>query len=111
MYNVCMTRDELFALHQEICTRALVIMRHKSADYASGTDPFANFKRGEILGFATAEEGLMLRVVDKVSRISTFLKKGELKVSNETVEDSILDVINYMILLHGLLADKNNRKI
>ena len=53
----------------------------------------------------------MLRVVDKVSRISTFLKKGELKVSNETVEDSILDVINYMILLHGLLADKNNRKI
>jgi hypothetical protein len=86
-------------------------MRNKSADYASGSDPFANFKRGEILGFATAEEGLMLRVVDKVSRISTFLKKGELKVSNETVEDSILDVINYMILLHGLLADKDNRKI
>ena len=51
-----MTRDELFQLHEDICRRALVIMRHKSADYASGTDPFANFKRGEILGFASAEE-------------------------------------------------------
>lgn len=106
-----MTRDELFALHEEICRRALVIMKHKSADYASGSDPFANFKRGEILGFATAEEGLMLRVVDKISRISTFLRKGELKVNNESVEDSILDVINYMILLHGMLADKDGRKL
>lgn len=101
-----MTREELFALHQEICRGALIIMRHKSADYASGTDPFANFKRGEILGFATAEEGLMLRVVDKISRISTFLKNGQLELKNEAVQDSILDVINYMILLHGMLLDK-----
>ena len=106
-----MTRDELFALHQEICRRALVIMQHKSADYATGSDPFANFKRGEILGFTSAETGLMLRVVDKISRISTFLQKGELKVGNETVEDSIIDVINYMVLLHGMLADKEGRKI
>jgi len=104
-----MTRDELFQLHEDICRRALVIMRHKSADYASGTYTFANFKRGEILGFASAEEGLMLRVVDKISRISTFLKKGELKVGNETVQDSILDVINYMILLQGLLEDKETK--
>jgi hypothetical protein len=106
-----MTRDELFSLHEEICRRALVILQHKSADYATSSDPFANFKRGEILGFATAEEGLMLRVVDKISRISTFLQKGQLTVSNETVEDSILDVINYMILLHGMLADKEGRKV
>jgi len=106
-----MTKEELFALHEEICRRALVIMQHKSADYASSSDPFANFKRGEILGFSTAEEGLMLRVVDKISRISTFLKKGKLSVSNESVEDSILDVINYMILLHGMLADKEGRKL
>jgi hypothetical protein len=101
-----MTRDELFVLHQEICRRALIIVQHKSADYATGSDPFANFKRGEVLGFATAESGLMLRVVDKISRISTFLQKGELKVGNETVEDSIIDVINYMVLLQGILTDK-----
>jgi hypothetical protein len=27
-------------------------------------------------------------------------------VGNETVQDSILDVVNYMILLQGLLEDK-----
>jgi hypothetical protein len=104
-----MTRDELFQLHQTVCGRALIILQHKSNDYATSTDPFANFKRGEILGFSSAENGLMLRVVDKISRISTFLQKGELKVGNETVQDSILDVINYMILLQGMLEDKEKK--
>jgi hypothetical protein len=84
-------------------------MKQKSADYATGSDPFANFKRGEILGFATAEEGLMLRVVDKISRISTFLQRGELKVENESVADSVMDVINYMVLLQGMLEDKSKK--
>jgi hypothetical protein len=84
-------------------------MKQKSADYATGSDPFANFNRGEILGFATAEEGLMLRVVDKISRISTFLHRGELKVENESVADSVMDVINYMVLLHGMLEDKSKK--
>ena len=104
-----MTRDQLFALHKEFCNRALVILAQKSNDYATSADPFANFKRGEILGFASAETGLMLRVVDKISRISTFLQKGELKVDNESVQDSILDVINYMILLQGMIADKDGK--
>ena len=101
-----MTRDELVQIHRELCERSCELMRRKSEDYATGHDPFANFKRGEILGFATAEEGLMLRVVDKVSRISTFLKKGHLNVENESVSDSIMDIINYMVLLQGMLEDK-----
>jgi len=104
-----MTRDELFQLHAELCNRSLILMKQKSADYATGSDPFANFKRGEILGFATAEEGLMLRVVDKISRISTFLQRGELKVENESVADSVMDVINYMVLLNGMLEDKSKK--
>lgn len=105
-----MTRDGLLHIHKELCDRACILMKQKSEDYATGSDPFANFKRGEILGFATAEEGLMLRVVDKISRISTFLKKGHLTVENESVADSILDIINYMVLLQGMLEDKNRNK-
>ncbi len=101
-----MTRDELIQIHKDLCSQSCELMRKKSEDYATGKDPFANFKRGEILGFATAEEGLMLRVVDKVSRISTFLQKGHLTVDNESVKDSIMDIINYMVILEGMLEDK-----
>ena len=105
-----MTRDELIKIHKTLCDHSCVLMQKKSEDYATGSDPFANFKRGEILGFATAEEGLMLRVVDKISRISTFLQKGQLTVENESVTDSIMDIINYMVLLQGLLEDKKKVK-
>jgi len=105
-----MTRDELVSIHKDLCNKACVLMQKKSEDYATGSDPFANFKRGEILGFATAEEGLMLRVIDKVSRISTFLKQGKLTVENESVNDSIMDIINYMVLLQGMLEDKSHYK-
>ncbi len=48
-------------------------MHHESAHYSSGgTALLANFKRGEIFGFASDEEGLMLRAIDEVSRIFTF---------------------------------------
>ena len=105
-----MTRDELLQIHKELCTRSCELMKKKSEDYATGSDPFANFKRGEVLGFATCEEGLMLRVVDKISRISTFLKRGQLNVENESVEDSIMDIINYMVLLQGMLVDKARKE-
>lgn len=105
-----MTREELLQIHRDLCSRSCDLMKKKSEDYATGDDPFANFKRGEILGFATSEEGLMLRVVDKISRISTFLKRGQLNVENESVEDSIMDIINYMVLLQGMLVDKNNKR-
>ena len=55
-----MTRDELISIHKDLCNKACVLMQKKSEDYATGSDPFANFKRGEILGFATSEEGLMV---------------------------------------------------
>lgn len=104
-----MTKKELLELHMKICERACILMKQKSEDYATGDDPFANFRRGEILGFATSEEGLMLRVVDKISRISTFLRKGHLTVENESVTDSIMDIINYMVLLQGMLEDKSKK--
>jgi hypothetical protein len=48
-------------------------MNPTSAYYSSGgTDPLGNFKQGEILGLASAEGGLMLRVIDKVSHFPSF---------------------------------------
>jgi hypothetical protein len=105
------TREELFKLHDDICKEALELMKKKNNDYASGADPFMNFRRAEYLGFATAELGVLIRMTDKMSRISTFLNKGDLSITNESVYDAIIDMINYSVLLAGLLKDKEQKNI
>lgn len=105
-----MQREELFALHTKICEEARDLMRKKNADYACSTDPFMNFRRAEFLGFSTAEMGVLIRMTDKMSRISTFLNRGQLSLENESVYDAIVDMINYSIILAGLLKDRENNK-
>mgnify|MGYP003659376024 CR=1 FL=1 len=106
-----MNREELLKHHDAICTTAKKIMEKKNHDYAGkeGGQPFANFERTEAMGICSTERGFLVRVVDKVSRLSTFVDAGELKVENESYEDAILDIINYMILLSGFLKDKNEK--
>ena len=104
-----MNREELLKHHSSLCNRAREIMKQKNHDYAGkdGTQPFANFERTESMGVCSTEQGFLVRVVDKVSRLSTFASAGELKVENESYEDAILDIINYMVLFSGYLENKN----
>ena len=103
-----MNREELLKHHDYLCTTAKEIMKKKNHDYAGkgGETPFANFERCEAMGVCSTEQGFLVRVIDKVSRLSTFVEAGELKVDNESYEDAILDIINYMILLSGFLNGK-----
>ena len=103
-----MNRKELFEHHEALCSVALKIMEKKNHDYAgeSGDTPFANFSRTEAMGVCSTEQGFLVRVVDKVSRLSTFCSAGKLKVDNESYEDAILDIINYMVLFSGYLKEK-----
>jgi hypothetical protein len=49
-------------------------------------------------------------MTDKMSRISTYLNRGELCLKNESVYDAIVDIINYSVILAGLLKDKDAKK-
>ena len=101
-----MTSTDLIALHKETCDKARSIMESKNHDYTDGSvDPFANFRTSEILGIP-AELGVLVRVLDKMKRIQTFVNKGTLAVKNESVNDAIEDAINYFILLKGIIADR-----
>mgnify|MGYP001227287601 FL=1 len=104
-----MNREELLQHHASLCEQAISIMKKKNHDYAGkdGDQPFANFERTESMGVCSTEQGFLVRVVDKVSRLSTFCSAGELKVDNEGYEDAILDIINYMVLFSAYLTDKN----
>lgn len=103
-----MTRPELFQMHRDLTSRALALMERKNHDYAGadGADPFANFRVAESVGICTTEAGLLVRLTDKLKRIVEFTKSGELQVKDESVEDTIIDGINYLVLLRAYLQSQ-----
>ena len=105
-----MTREDLIRNHEMLCNTARELMKKKNADYAGrgGFEPFANFTRVESMGICSTERGMLVRVTDKMSRLSSFVESGKLEVANESFEDTIVDVINYMVLLHSYLKDKKH---
>ena len=52
---------------------------------------------------------MLVRLTDKMSRISSFVEAGKMEVANESFEDTVVDVINYMVLLHSYVKDKNGK--
>ena len=87
------------------------ITKRKNADYTGGTqDAFANFTRVEAMGIATTEQGFLTRMNDKMSRIASFCKNGELQVKDESVADTLRDLANYSILMLGYLESKKRKE-
>lgn len=98
--------DALFRLHHNICDRAKSIMRAKNADYtAQSTDPFANFRGSTYLGIDPVL-GILLRMQDKLMRLRSFAEHGELKVVDEGIEDTTVDILNYAILALAMLKER-----
>ena len=108
--NNSLTRDELLQFHEELCLEGRELMNLKNRDYAGnhGTEPFANFTRCEAMGICETEQGFMVRITDKMSRLSSFLDSGKMHVQDESFKDTIIDVINYMVLLAAYTKDKDN---
>jgi hypothetical protein len=106
-----MDRDELLAHHKALCNKAFSLMQRKNADYAGkgGDEPFANFTRCEAMGICKTEAGMLVRMTDKMSRLSSFVESGTLEVKDESVEDTCLDLINYSVLFYAFLQSKKEQ--
>jgi hypothetical protein len=103
------SRDEYLQFHRECCDRMVAITAKKNADYTSGSDdPFFNFTRVEAIGITDTERGFLTRMFDKLARIVTFVNKGVLQVADESVEDTLLDLANYCILMAGYVRSKRD---
>lgn len=74
-------------------------MAKKNEDYGANEDPFRNFR-------AFGEFGILVRLSDKLARILTYVERGQLTVKDESVTDTLLDAINYLVLFEGYRRDK-----
>jgi hypothetical protein len=98
------TREQLLQLHTLVTTQALSIMKDKNSDYGGNNDALRNFRLVEQLGIPM-EIGILTRLADKIARISNIITKGSAAVKDETVYDTILDGINYLVILYAALTE------
>lgn len=85
--------------------QCLAISRKKNADYADVGDPFKNFRACEALG-VTLEKGIIVRMSDKLVRAANLLERPA-QVLDESLEDTLRDLINYSAILIAYLQKKN----
>lgn len=102
-----MNKETYIKYHAEMCTKMQAITKAKNSDYTGTTDdPFRNFSDSETYAGVSTERGFLVRMGDKMARVRSFVDKGTLEVKDEAVEDTLLDLANYCILLSGYLKGK-----
>lgn len=105
--GVNMNRLEYLEYHSKTLQRMTDTTKAKNHDYAgNGDDPFSNFRQVQLLGLCSAETGFVTRMTDKLSRIISFIKNGTLKVKDESVQDTLIDLANYCILMAAYLESE-----
>lgn len=93
-----MSRKDFLKLMRLNVEADLGISEKKNSDYADSEDPFQNFRGVERWGVCTVEQGLMVRISDKMQRVSNLLKR-EAMVSDESIVDTLSDARNYLNIL------------
>tara|TARA_B100000902_G_scaffold353074_1_gene364247 strand:+ start:1076 stop:1444 length:369 start_codon:yes stop_codon:yes gene_type:complete len=81
-------------VHQE----ALNLFQKKNKDYG---DAFANF--GPI--------GVIVRMGDKINRLTNITKSSIRLVQDETIRDTLIDLHNYAAMAVMLLDEKQHKKV
>jgi len=101
-----MTKNEFFVFQEKFFAECADISKKKNADYTGDSaSPFANFTSVESVRVKT-EQGFLTRMMDKMSRLGSFVEKGELQVKDESVQDTLKDLANYSCLLAAYIQSK-----
>ena len=99
-----MTQEEQITHFKVITTQMKEILFKKGNDYAN-IDRLSNFKlAGGICGLK-AEQNCLSLIATKVARLGVLLNLDK-SPNNESIQDSVLDLANYSVLLSMILNDK-----
>lgn len=101
-----MKRTEFIEYLESTYQTCVEIVKKKNHDYSKDSDPFSNFRAIAYILGRPVEEVVMMFIVNKISRASNLLHR-ENAVKDESVEDTLLDCINYLAILRAYLHGKN----
>lgn len=84
------------------------VMFSKGDDYAN-EDRLSNFKLAGAISGGNAETNCLNLIGTKVARLGVLINSKGNKPNHESIEDSILDLANYAILLSMIVSENNNK--
>lgn len=90
--------DELKMLHDA-----------KNHDYATVENPYKNLEGVSRIGIEPWR-GIVIRLMDKFSRLEEYCVKEELAIKSEGIEDTFKDIANYSILAMILFRKEQEQK-
>lgn len=98
-----MTQQEFLKEVEISFGECLNLIKQKNADYAGPIDPFKNFRGAGVIDI-TPEKAVLIRILDKIARVNNLLSKKTPSVSSESIEDTLMDMANYAIILKVMLS-------
>lgn len=104
-----LSQAKYFQIFEKESFEEVELTKKKNADYADKSNAFLNFNAIEYLtnGDITTEEGIIVRITDKLQRSINMLKR-EAKVKDEAVIDTLRDLSVYAKILRIYLMTKTN---
>lgn len=100
-----MTQQEQEKYFGALISELKHILFSKGGDYSTESDRLSNFKyAGSICG-VTSQLNCLNLIATKVARLGVLLNSKS-EPNNESIQDSVLHLINYGILLSMLLEEK-----
>jgi len=105
-----MKRNQLLKKLQQLHQKDRKTIKQKNNDYADGEDPFQNFRMVEDAGLCSVEQGMLVRMSDKMQRAMNLLgdNERERSVKDERIEDTLSDLRNYTALLQVYLEQQQS---
>ena len=104
-----MNKKELMLEFKQTLDKMYSIAEKKNADY-SKNGAFDNFELVEKMWITTTSKWLLTRMADKFSRVCN-LDGEEAQIVEETIEDTLVDLANYAILLKIHYKNKKSIRI
>lgn len=100
-----MTLSDVF---YDLFETAFEVLERKNRDYCGKSDALANLRACEALG-VDARIGVLVRMSDKIGRLSNVCRTAP-SVADESIRDTVIDLINYAVLFYALHLDKHAKE-
>ena len=93
-----MEREEYQKKLAEIFADVYDTLAKKNHDYAGEEGAFAGFEKSAKVAEVSVEQGIIVRIMDKINRIMNLLYSTN-EVKNEAITDTARDLIGYSAIL------------
>ena len=106
-----MTQAEYINKFTDLTDQMVTITKNKNSDYSGGNaGAFRNFEMIEkVRSNISAADGIYIRMTDKFTRIGNLMERPAM-VADEKIQDTLLDLANYALIMIILLSEKGEVK-